>query len=1001
MNCNGFGKSLNWRLIESTYMLLKTPSHSSSTSMLRQHGKMIAGLAVLLLLSLVAYGIQWREAKRQDKRITCSAETVKLLDGSQTLVSDGIAFNGVNTRSREAARTGDYSSKIDSAHTYGLGYTMRDAKAGERYRVSIWRRGNKLALSYLAVNIPSEPRFYKQEGTPVEVDAQDWERLELNFQIPASYAGEPISIYGYGGGRPVYLDDLSIERIPVSEIRKDIAEADSAFPKLEIRIGEAGMRKLKEKREEAIYRGILFSSDDDWVSANLLSEEANMRAKVRFKGDWMDHLAKDKWSFRIKLKAPNAWNRMLTFSVQNPITRDYLSEWVYHQLLDREGLLTTRYDFLHLSLNGDPKGIYAYEEHFEKHLVEYRARREGPIVKFSEQGVWQARKRAMDMERGGLEIEELLSSMEATHAEAFKSSSVFADTLLREQFDVAQALMHQYQLGLKPTSEVFDIEKMAKFYALTDLARAYHGLVWHNQRHYFNPIINKLEPIGYDGFTEEGIFPLTSHPFVGAEVNGRSGNMTADLLKFPFLDSAFMRRYIHYLDQFSQKQYVENFLMDIREGREARTQLIQQEFPAYSDAVRLPGHATRIRSVLFPVNHGSVKAFTKEKTATDKVIQLANFHLLPLEIIGWGRSEAQMSQALDETLWLEAHDKQQLPQYVEMRLSLSATHIFFQLPGSPQRYVSEIQLAQLPGTETPYQELFSDLSLTSSGLYRLEGKNITFLSGSHTIKEPILIPKGYAVNIPSGTSIDLVQGAFFMSQSPVEMIGGEESPIRIFSSDQSSQGFSVIEAGESSVLRWVAFEHLGTLNKQGWRLTGAVTFYESPVNIDRCSFSNNHCEDGLNVIRSDFQIRHSTIAYAYADGLDIDFSKGSIDELRVHHTGNDGLDFSGSLIDISSAYIEQAGDKGISVGEEATVNLQSATIQFAHSGVVAKDLSKLSIKSLSLSDCDTGFAAYQKKPEYGGATIRVEAYEAKNLKHLHLIEQGSRLWLKGKMVSGI
>jgi len=37
-----------------------------------------------------------------------------------------------------------------------------------------------------------------------------------------------------------------------------------------------------------------------------------------------------------------------------------------------------------MELNGQDMGVYAFEEHFDKLLIESNNRREGPIVKFSE-----------------------------------------------------------------------------------------------------------------------------------------------------------------------------------------------------------------------------------------------------------------------------------------------------------------------------------------------------------------------------------------------------------------------------------------------------------------------------------------------------------------------------------------------------------------------------------------------------------------------------------------
>lgn len=982
-------------------MILKTPSDVQPVvPFIRQHRWKMLGFVLILIVGIALSAFHWGQPKPMGKYIYCGAETVKQKDGKAVFVSDGHIFSGGKTRTSEEVRTGQFSSRLDANQQYGLGYVLTDAKIGERYRATIWRKGHKYAATYLTVNIQSEPQYFKQEGTAVEVDEQEWEKLELTFEVSSFYRNEPIYIYVHGGDVPVYVDDFSLEKIREA----DNTDSDSTaitFPHLTINIGNAGLKKLEERRKQAFYQGILFSSPDDWVKGHLQTSSADLPAKFRFKGDWMDHLQGDKWSFRIKMKAPHAWRRMFTFSVQNPRTRFYLREWEYHQLLDREGLLTTQYDFLRLSLNDQAKGVYAYEEHFEKHLIESRGRREGPIVKFSETGVWEVRKRKLDMEREGLEMEELMHSMEAARAEPFRESSLAEDTLLSEQFEVAQTLMHQYQAGISSASMVFDLDKLAKFYALTDLSRAYHGLVWHNQRFYFNPIINKLEPIGYDGFTEAGEYPLTAKPFLGAGVQEASGDQTSDLLLFPFMDTAFMRRYIQYLDTFSQPSYVEDFLLDLSDAIEPRTRLIQSEYPDYEYSPSLPAHAKRIQSVLHPVDHGSVRAYTQTTTPTQKTIQLANFHLLPIETIAWGRTENNLQQDLDSPLWMNGHDTEHAPHYYTLDVPSAASHLIFRLPGLDKQYSSQIQPWPLPAGATPYQQLVQNLSLTPDELFELDGNTLTFFPGEHTVQEPILIPKGYQVRFSAGTSLDFVKGAFFLSHSPVFMNGTEEAPIRIHSSDQSGQGFTLIEAKERSLMKWVMFEHLTNLNQKGWRLTGAVSIYESPIRISHCSFSNAHCEDALNLIRSPFDLQHSHIAMAQSDGLDVDFSKGKIDYLFVRQTGNDGVDFSGSDIVLSNSHIQETGDKGISVGEQAYVTIESASIEQALRGIVAKDLSRVRIKEIDLKACETGFAAYQKKPEYGGAHIQVDHYETEDVQHLHLVEKGSVLRLNGKAVSGI
>ena len=93
------------------------------------------------------------------------------------------------------------------------------------------------------------------------------------------------------------------------------------------------------------------------------------------------HVKGPKWSFRIKVRGDAALEGMKVFSIHHPKHRGYLREWTYHRMLAQEGVVSLRYDFVKVVINGNPVGIYALEEHFDKRLVEHNRRREGPILR--------------------------------------------------------------------------------------------------------------------------------------------------------------------------------------------------------------------------------------------------------------------------------------------------------------------------------------------------------------------------------------------------------------------------------------------------------------------------------------------------------------------------------------------------------------------------------------------------------------------------------------------
>jgi hypothetical protein len=252
-----------------------------------------------------------------------------------------------------------------------------------------------------------------------------------------------------------------------------------------------------------------------------------------------------------------------------------------------------------------------------------------------------------------------------------------------------------------------------------------------------------------------------------------------------------------------------------------------------------------------------------------------------------------------------------------------------------------------------------------------------------------------------GVQLDFVNKAFFMSFSPVELKGSKNNEVRITSSDGSAMGFTIIDAKTKSSLDWVVFNGFNTLAYEGWNLTGAVTFYESDVAISNTQFNGNHCEDALNIIRSNFTMTESAILDAFADGFDTDFASGIIDSCKFIRIGNDGVDFSGSTIEIKNVSIDHAGDKGVSGGEGSTLFLENILVENSNIGVASKDRSVVNGKGITIKNTYCAFAVYQKKTEYDPARLFVENVKLENITRKNLLGEESILVIDGVKNIGI
>ena len=281
----------------------------------------------------------------------------------------------------------------------------------------------------------------------------------------------------------------------------------------------------------------------------------------------------------------------------------------------------------------------------------------------------------------------------------------------------------------------------------------------------------------------------------------------------------------------------------------------------------------------------------------------------------------------------------------------------------------------------------------------VQDDDVFFEGPSVTIDQPLFIPAGKRLVLTAGQSIDLTNSAYIVVRGPIEAVGTNDNGIRVYTSDETGRGLFVCQADESSRLSFVTFEGLDTPDSGIWHLSGAVTFYESDVDIDHCLFTDNVCEDLLNIVRSHFYITESEFANTFADAFDSDFSTGEITGCVYHHTGNDAVDVSTTTLTLSDTNFYDIGDKGISGGEKSTIQFSNVTIETANIGLASKDLTQMTGSGVVINNAAIGLALYRKKPEYGPATmILSDVKMTVQVDMPYLIQEGSALQIDGRAI---
>lgn len=399
-----------------------------------------------------------------------------------------------------------------------------------------------------------------------------------------------------------------------------------------------------------------------------------------------------------------------------------------------------------------------------------------------------------------------------------------------------------------------------------------------------------------------------------------------------------------------------------------------------------------------PFEGYSLKVHREEEEDETQRLHLRSFHTAPIQVLGYGTQSAARPIMLSDKVNLPAY-ADSLTAPVAFDIPAGFDLVFYSVAGNARMYSQPILPWPMPGNRTDRQRLFDLPPLQRNAWYEVTDSLVTFPAGQARVDRDIVIPAGYVVRFAAGCQRDFVQGAGFISASPVLIEGTAAAPVRITSPDSSMAGFTVLNAGAKTVLHHAEFTGLNTLERGDWFLTGAVNVYGDSVEIRHVTIAGNVCEDGLNLIRGVFDVEDLTVRDTKSDGFDADFCTGVIRNSLFERTGNDGMDFSGSEIEVIACRVLHPGDKGISVGEEAFVRMHEYVVEGAPIGMASKDLSRLEARTVQLIDCRLGITAFRKKPEYGPAGIFVEGLTATGVDRLFVIERGSVLEVDGEKLN--
>jgi len=541
---------------------------------------------------------------------------------------------------------------------------------------------------------------------------------------------------------------------------------------LEIDISASDYQFIKQKREIALNRGLQINEGENYVPCKLAIAGETTNGVIRLKGHMTDHLQGNKWSYRIKSDEPvMGMNR---FSIQHPGTRNYVYEWIYHQLLKEEGVIYLDYNFINVKLNGESLGIYAVEEHFGQHVLAHNDRPKGAILRWNPNLYWEWR---ID-EFQGVYLDEAYSHYTSSFAEPYDKGMVKKDPELIKNYQTAAYLLEQFRRGKKSTSEVFDVEKMARFHVIIDLVGGYHSLDWSDVKFYYNSDTKLVEPVGYESFSIR-----KTERIAGQRIPKDYSEADFNYHNQLFADPIFFAAYIQNLERIVDESYLNSFFKSIDKGLQEKIALIAKEW-AYRK-FSLEGYYENVRLIRNNISLPKpFHAFLKESNDGKLNISIAPVSDFPIQIIGLKRKGK--IKDLDSVINLGPKPRHTFTHYFDYSINnpfkkSTSISVLAKIPGGST--VFEIELNEYP----PYKsevikqdgDKINNFYVDTTILTLNENRELHFKAKKIVISKNILIPQSYKLTVYPGQELVFQNGTTLTIKGQLDLIGYDDQVVKV------------------------------------------------------------------------------------------------------------------------------------------------------------------------------------------------------------------------------
>lgn len=737
--------------------------------------------------------------------------------------------------------------------------------------------------------------------------------------------------------------------------------------------------KLRESRELALKDGILSKLVFNNTRGKLRVGEKKVKANLRLKGFFLDHVATSKWSLRIKVKNDNI-DGIRDFALMNPATRDFQSSPLIKKAMRYKGVITPRDKYYEVILNGKKLGAMYVEERYTEQLTEYYKKPFGPIIYYDE--------------KAGMHT--------------FHDDNKFWNNDQNLKFIYSN--IKNFEDNPEMYIDNIDQNIWAEYLAINFLFKCFHGNIAGNLVYYFHPIDKTIQPISSDNSCgqKEASRELGFLP--------QKDEFIYKLMKIDSFKKILKSKILWWYENEEAKLFINKLK---KEEKFLRTAL-SKDSPFLSTFIIENSHLKKVINWIDNFDQTSEIKANKTKNQFENVVSFIvpvievqrNKNKYFLKINDYSADRFKLKDLRVQTLKndiilnLENIDDfsgvtTKFNKLLRDKNITQIRKVEFTILDLKKKSKEIILNVNLSYAQNNFNNFQSSSHEELQNYFSLDKKNKLFFLDSEKsiiIEKTLVFPKGYELLLKEGSSIEFRNNSGIVLNGGLKILGKRDKKVNLSGYQNEVWSGILILAKDKEVFIDNLNMNGGNGIINGVKHRGAFTINKSNLVIQNSLFENNFSEDTLNLVQVKGNLKNIIIQNSPSDGLDIDYGEVIISNSKFFNigrsTGADAIDMSKSIVEINDVIIKNTTDKGISIGEESKASISNLSISSVFVGIVAKDSSEVTAKDLFFKDIEfADTMAFRKKPQFSGAIMSIE-----NLSTTfgnHIVEKNSTIFIEG------